>query len=329
MALLWLSWQWLRCYGDEKISRKSVSTGKLKMVLNESTYHAHFVTIHFKCSKCSRKLNTASGLAIHVVQVHKETISTVENAIPGRDSIEIEIYGMEGIPEDVVHSHYNRLISESQHRETAPQLESKRQKVETYVDAADIQARLAAHKAAMQQQKQNSHHDSENTMGTNPSTISPSGEPSQQPFMPSAYGIPPQYQNFYQKNTSISTNTYYSMQNHTLPNMPQAFMNTQTSNTPSLENNFEESRSLPNSDKSFASVDPLLSNISNSNVSSSIKKASTPLKSNQILVYDDNEMSPEEKKASLPQYKYEFLDEGVETIDTKNITPLLVNSSCN
>ena len=34
------------------------------------------------------------------IQVHKETVSTVPNAIPGRDSIEVEIFGMEGIPEE-------------------------------------------------------------------------------------------------------------------------------------------------------------------------------------------------------------------------------------
>lgn len=32
-------------------------------------------------------------------QVHKETIDSVPNAIPGRTDIELEIYGMEGIPE--------------------------------------------------------------------------------------------------------------------------------------------------------------------------------------------------------------------------------------
>lgn len=31
--------------------------------------------------------------------MHKETIDAVPNAIPGRTDIELEIYGMEGIPE--------------------------------------------------------------------------------------------------------------------------------------------------------------------------------------------------------------------------------------
>lgn len=33
-------------------------------------------------------------------QVHKETIDKIPAALPGRDSVEVEVYGMEGIPED-------------------------------------------------------------------------------------------------------------------------------------------------------------------------------------------------------------------------------------
>ncbi len=35
------------------------------------------------------------------MQVHKETLDKVPNSAPGRGNIEIEIYGMEGIPEQV------------------------------------------------------------------------------------------------------------------------------------------------------------------------------------------------------------------------------------
>jgi len=39
---------------------------------------------------------------IHVAQVHKETLERVPNATPGRDTPEVEIFGMEGVPpEDV------------------------------------------------------------------------------------------------------------------------------------------------------------------------------------------------------------------------------------
>lgn len=56
---------------------------------------------HFKCHICHKKLYTGPGLAIHCMQVHKETIDAVPNAIPGRTDIELEIYGMEGIPEKI------------------------------------------------------------------------------------------------------------------------------------------------------------------------------------------------------------------------------------
>ena len=55
---------------------------------------------HFKCHICHKKLYTAPGLAIHCSQVHKETVKSVPNAIPGRDNIEIEIFGLEGIPDE-------------------------------------------------------------------------------------------------------------------------------------------------------------------------------------------------------------------------------------
>lgn len=53
---------------------------------------------HFKCHICHKKLYTGPGLSIHCMQVHKETIDKVPNSLPNRSNIEIEIYGMEGIP---------------------------------------------------------------------------------------------------------------------------------------------------------------------------------------------------------------------------------------
>ena len=37
--------------------------------------------------------------------MHKETIDKVPNSLPNRSDIEIEIYGMEGIPEDDLLEH--------------------------------------------------------------------------------------------------------------------------------------------------------------------------------------------------------------------------------
>jgi hypothetical protein len=53
---------------------------------------------HFKCHICHKKLSTSSGMVIHMLQVHKEAIKTVPNAKEGRDSVDLEIYGMEGVP---------------------------------------------------------------------------------------------------------------------------------------------------------------------------------------------------------------------------------------
>ena len=53
---------------------------------------------HFKCHVCHKKLYTGPGLAIHCLQVHKEPISAIPNALPDKGDPEIEIYGIEGIP---------------------------------------------------------------------------------------------------------------------------------------------------------------------------------------------------------------------------------------
>uniref|UniRef100_A0A914GSV7 C2H2-type domain-containing protein n=1 Tax=Globodera rostochiensis TaxID=31243 RepID=A0A914GSV7_GLORO len=53
---------------------------------------------HFKCHICNKKLFTGPGLAIHCMQVHKESIDKIPGALPGRDNVNIEVYGMEGLP---------------------------------------------------------------------------------------------------------------------------------------------------------------------------------------------------------------------------------------
>ena len=43
--------------------------------------------------------------------MHKETVDKVPNAVPTRSNIEIEIYGMEGIPEDDLKAHEQSVKS--------------------------------------------------------------------------------------------------------------------------------------------------------------------------------------------------------------------------
>ena len=43
-------------------------------------------------------------------QVHKETLEHVENALPNRQGLDVEIFGMEGIPAEALDQHRNRII---------------------------------------------------------------------------------------------------------------------------------------------------------------------------------------------------------------------------
>ncbi|VDP32403.1 unnamed protein product [Soboliphyme baturini] len=69
---------------------------------------------HFKCHICHKKLYTGPGLAIHCMQVHKESIERIPNSIPARGSTEIEIYGMEGVPEEDLKYHDLQKLGKSE-----------------------------------------------------------------------------------------------------------------------------------------------------------------------------------------------------------------------
>jgi hypothetical protein len=49
------------------------------------------------------------GLSVHMNQVHKENLTHVENANPGRQGLEIEIFGMEGVPADIIDQHTQQV----------------------------------------------------------------------------------------------------------------------------------------------------------------------------------------------------------------------------
>ncbi|QKX53503.1 uncharacterized protein TRUGW13939_00582 [Talaromyces rugulosus] len=78
---------------------------------------SHQKAKHFKCERCGRRLNTAGGLSVHMSQVHKEQLNAVDNALPNRSSLEIEIFGMEGVPEDIVQAHNQRVMTQYQQAE--------------------------------------------------------------------------------------------------------------------------------------------------------------------------------------------------------------------
>ncbi|ROW04756.1 hypothetical protein VMCG_04832 [Cytospora schulzeri] len=71
---------------------------------------SHQKAKHFKCDRCGRRLNTAGGLSVHMNQVHKESLSHVENALPNRQGLDVEVFGMEGVPEDIKEQHKQRIV---------------------------------------------------------------------------------------------------------------------------------------------------------------------------------------------------------------------------
>lgn len=68
---------------------------------DEPTLIVHQKNKHWKCEECNRKLNSAKALGIHCIQVHKVPLISVPAAKEGRDSPQMEIYGMAGIPYDM------------------------------------------------------------------------------------------------------------------------------------------------------------------------------------------------------------------------------------
>lgn len=126
---------------------------------------SHQKAKHFKCDKCNRRLNTAGGLSVHMQQVHKETLTCVENAIEGRQGVEPEVFGMMGVPEDLVNAHRQRILNEFFKREAdrraatgnpppgqrSGEPSAKKRKMET---PEEIKARAAEHRAKRQAERQ-------------------------------------------------------------------------------------------------------------------------------------------------------------------------------
>lgn len=106
---------------------------------------SHQKAKHFKCDRCGRRLNTAggtflrdtalytlscgllnmklstnsyTGLSVHMNQVHKENLTHVENANSGRQGLEIEIFGMEGVPGEIIDQH-NQQVTQAHFAEEA------------------------------------------------------------------------------------------------------------------------------------------------------------------------------------------------------------------
>ncbi|KAI0063411.1 hypothetical protein BV25DRAFT_1802435 [Artomyces pyxidatus] len=121
---------------------------------DEKVLMQHQKAKHFKCNMCPRRLNTAGGLAVHIQQVHKlepENLPRIENALPGRDGYEVEIFGMEGIPApDVADYKRRKEIELGLSAGSISQPQAKRPKTENRpLTEEELKAQLEAHKALM------------------------------------------------------------------------------------------------------------------------------------------------------------------------------------
>ena len=69
---------------------------------NEIILHQHQKARHFNCVSCRKRFSTAPALGTHIIQVHKDKIQRVPNAKAGRDTFDISIYGMDGVPIELI-----------------------------------------------------------------------------------------------------------------------------------------------------------------------------------------------------------------------------------
>ncbi|PVU87251.1 hypothetical protein BB560_006524 [Smittium megazygosporum] len=104
---------------------------------------------HFKCPHCSKRLNTANGMAIHAAQVHKDTILKVPNAIKGRDSMEPEIFGMIGIPEDAFRVRREKILNSSSSKVSKKPKSSSSTSASASISEEQIKQQLEQHKAIL------------------------------------------------------------------------------------------------------------------------------------------------------------------------------------
>lgn len=92
-----------------------------------------------------------------MTQVHKETLTSIENSLANRAGLDVEIFGMEGVPEDIIQQHNQRLLQqfaeeEAERRATtgnpapgsAAATGAKKPKFE---GPSELKKRLAEHKA--------------------------------------------------------------------------------------------------------------------------------------------------------------------------------------
>ncbi|CAG8491396.1 13862_t:CDS:2 [Funneliformis caledonium] len=291
---------------------------------DEKVLIQHQKAKHFKCPHCNKKLNTAGGMVVHVAQVHKETIDTVPNALKGRESTDVEIFGMEGIPQADMIAHMHALETNQP---------SKRIKTEEPMDLSseEIKKQLAQHQAMMQNNP---------TAGQ---SFPYSGYTAQQNM---ASLMPHQYSQFYQRPGVNSAQTYSPVAPYRPGQIPgQSLISGQPwrppvsgvsqplygTTQPPYGGQIQPATTgqsaiyPPRPANSVAPASQIYSQVPNAGMPPSVPsvgetttnetalnnaaQSNSQLTSQKtvpkvVLVYSDNEVSMEEKRAELEKYRY-------------------------
>ena len=74
-----------------------------KVFANEIVLHQHQKAIHFRCPRCKSKFPTAQNLLVHFSKKHKSTLERIPQALRERQSVEVNIFGMNGVPDDFIY----------------------------------------------------------------------------------------------------------------------------------------------------------------------------------------------------------------------------------
>lgn len=123
----------------------------------------HQRKMHFHCPHCNRRLNSANGLVVHVANVHKETVDKVANVpreLSGRESTKVEVFAMEGIPEELLQRKRQQIIVKYKEKEA----EYLRRTGNPLPGSAEHLARLAA--AAENRDKGTKSREAESELGS-------------------------------------------------------------------------------------------------------------------------------------------------------------------
>ncbi|KAI5481645.1 hypothetical protein MNV49_002871 [Pseudohyphozyma bogoriensis] len=305
------------------------SKSKKKTFEDDKVLLQHQKAKHFRCPHCPRRLNTAGGLAVHIDQVHKLGTDRIENALPGRDSFDIEIYGMEGIPAPDLAAWKKRHAEETGQVVQKPP--SKRPKIANVpLTAAELKAQLAAHKALMSGKPL-----SGSALQAFPPPppgfgVAPSGTTLVAPYLP--FGLPPGMPQP-PLGVIIPPVPGFPPPGTSLPPPPPGFIPPPGTSLPPPPPGFMPPPGFPMPPPGFfppgfapppegAPMPPMPVPGAHTNalppqiptgpaalrglpqgVVEVVESSAVTLKPGTLLVYGDNEVSPEEKRAKLAQYK--------------------------